>query len=270
MHAPAEAAARDMLTAGCEDSVLALSVEFEPLRSTAAVAAMARAMAQCPPETPHRIDTIFERLQIAVPGEVTSKHQLPGLLSRLDSSQGWPGMVKCCSAVISDETVVLVPDVQYCVVCSAAGDRSPLRIAWPKQPASPTIYTESGARRGELYAKSCRVCGAVHNMSCAAGGLHLATGVQLYYDQATNARWFMARETVVETSLLRKYDAQALHSHTGMLTYAHEYSMITNDPSLNTERMRRAVTDAWLAWTLLVWRTEVRLAMCLPDRCASA
>lgn len=65
--------------------------------------------------------------------------------------------------------------------------------------------------------------------------------------------------TVFETSLLKRFEVQALHSHTGWETYCEEYVAITGAAEVTHDSMRKSLAHTWLTWTLLEWRCELQL-----------
>ena len=87
----------------------------------------------------------------------------------------------------------------------------------------------NGARRahtGFLYSKRCACCNALYNMSYASGGTKLPAGKQLVWADLTSDKdgedtcWVQcSRDTIWAASLLRRFTAQSLHSHSGALSF---------------------------------------------------
>ena len=123
------------------------------------------------------------------------------------------------------------------------------------------LYSTSGVRTGvTIYQKQCSQCEAVHYLSYASGGSHLEPGQQQFYPGATDARFFhLTHSALWERGVLVNYEAQALFSYTGFLTFINEYRMKYGTLPTTADRARKALAHGFYGWTLLRWRAEVDL-----------
>ena len=103
-------------------------------------------------------------------------------------------------------------------------------------------------------------CATVHSMSFASGGRHLPAGTQRWY--GGSSRWFQSSHgTVFETDLLRQLNVQMLHSHSAWEAFAREYAMLHGGDAQTVVQLRRPLSHAWLAWSLLDWCDELRVPL---------
>ena len=236
-----------------------LSVELSPLCSACEVAELSKAMAVIPAGTPNRERRLCDMLSFAP--RITAA-SLASLLSRLQM-QAQP-FVQLVTDTVRGGGVILIPPVSECVACGhmdLSDARRGERRRTNGKPYHPTVYSERGVLRGEAYVKTCVNCGAAHHLSYAEGGSRIEEGKVLPYTGATGSerRWYESTTgTVFETSLLIRYEAQAVHSHTGWETFAEEYRAITGANDI-TDNFRKTLAHAWLSWTLLHWREELAL-----------
>ena len=125
---------------------------------------------------------------------------------------------------------------------------------------STSLSTRNGVFTADVQKKKCGVCGANHGMSCAWGGQFLESGVQVPYPKATDARYFqVAKPSIWETSLLVDFEAQALFSHTGFLTFMDEYKYENGSLPCSMTRARQMFAHVYFAWMYLAWRAEMGL-----------
>ena len=112
--------------------------------------------------------------------------------------------------------MVLVPPMDACIACS-----SPLVFAnHSSRGSKPTVYSADGTLQNvQLFSKSCTKCRALHYMSYAVGvGTFgkIPDGEQRFYPEAAASPWWqITPSTIWSTKVLRQYEAQLLHSHTG-------------------------------------------------------
>ena len=229
-----------------ESGLFSLSVDLQPLRKADEVATLLLALRRYPAGLPKHLEKIAADLG----GEYTVE-QLTGLFERLDANS--PAFLQLSSSLPHDgNTIYLIPSVDRCVACPEA----PLLVVSRLDHVSrPVVITEAGARDGVLHPKLCRSCGALHFMSYAEGGMEIPAGKQLPYAKATspeNRFVQLQKGYVFEYSILKGYEAQALFSHTGYVTWAHEYRWKTRCERLSAEMLRRALVNTWLSWSLLL------------------
>ena len=239
-----------------------LALELAPLHTADQVAEVAAAIGKIPTGTPARAERIHKTLTFA---ERCTVSHIDQLVSRLESrAPRFIALASTAAAHASGETIILVPAVDSCVACGHSvltDTRRGERARSKGKPNHPTVYSEGGMLRGELYIKTCASCGAAHTLSYAEGGTCIEAGKVLPYSDATSRsqRWYQStRCTVHETSLLYRFETQALHSHTGWETFGEEWRDLTG-ADLVTDNFRKTLAHAWLSWSLLRWRRELEL-----------
>lgn len=164
------------------------------------------------------------------------------------------------SAEATEPPLVLVCPRTECVVCG--GELGHMQKA--TRHASPTVYTERGKLTAALYKKYCSKCKAVHNMSYAL----LADGSQKVYSGAEDRAavwWQVGRDTIFAVTLIERFQAQLLHSHTGALPFCEEYRHLTGTGDVDS--MRKTLMHAFLARELVSWlretgNTDLTLRIC--------
>ena len=252
---PSAASAPPFIAAGLA-SVIAL-------RSLEEVAELQRAMIKFPAGVPSRAMRIHGVLSFA---ERCPVAEINAMVTNIEEQ--WPSFSSRVPDAVQSDRVMLVPPVSSCVACGStelSDARRGHRQYRMGEPTHPTVYSERGVLRGELYIKTCTVCGAAHTLSFAEGGERIEKGKVLPYADATSREreyYQMTSGSVFETSLLYRFETQALHSHTGWQTFAEEYRDLTGADEL-TDHFRRTLAHAWLSWSLLRWRSERREDSCI-------
>jgi hypothetical protein len=155
--------------------------------------------------------------------------------------------------------IVLVTDRETCVVAKCGGNlvqtRDQLR-AQPRDVVRPTIYTDRGVLSGELFWKRCERCDARHYLSYAVSGYHVPSGQLLPYPGCESAEWTHVTEHEVwQTTLLKRYRQQLLHSHTAADAYMREYAGL-HETRLPVAQ-RKHLSHVWLSWELVAWLQEL-------------
>ena len=201
-------------------------------------------------------DRALRIARLALPDLPNGEQHVRNLLGRLDGQEAAEELI---ARLPPADGMVLVPQRDECVACGA-----PLTIAYPSQPNYPTVYSEDGVIPNvQLFSKRCTRpgCGALHYMSYAAGYGHfgkIPDGKQMFYPDACVARWWqISPSTLWSTKLLRQYQAQALHSHTGAKTFVSEYEML-HGVTVSTYCVQLLIR-AFLAWSLVHWLREEKL-----------
>ena len=91
---------------------------------------------------------------------------------------------------------------------------------------APLLSAKGLIKQVKLFKRKCSCCKAEHHLSYATGGQRLGKGEQMPYQDCTDERYFaITKSCVWETSLLVDFEAQALNSHTGFITFIAEYVM---------------------------------------------
>ena len=137
-----------------------LALEFAPLRSATEVAELSVAMAKFPAGTPDRAERLYNMLSFRTR---TTIADVSSLLDRLHAHA--QPFVRLVTDAVQGETVVLIPEVDQCVACGHTeliDTRRGERRRHFGKPTYPTVYSESGVRKGELYLKTCTNCHAAH------------------------------------------------------------------------------------------------------------
>ena len=245
----------------------ALVGDLYPLRSAKAVSALLRGIKTHPRGTPNRALKITQGLPDEGGRFTYYSSQIETLLSRLeDMSLG----AMADALDLDPATVILVPSISQCVLCD--GERGALRIynivptksGWEREvfePSSPMVVTERGIRTGAEFLKRCPCCNALYNMSYAFAGsaacTKLPAGKELIWSDLTSdddgekTRWVqLSRDTVWAASLLRRFTAQSVHSHSGALSFCNEYAQLTSYAG-SVESLRRRLMHTHLAWSLV-------------------
>ena len=224
-----------------------VSLLLYPLRTLADAAMFFLSAAAFPTGTPDRARRILERLPLPLPG---AEQLLRNLLDRLPASASSLNLI--ARLPVADQSV-LVPQIERCIACDA-----PLAVAYPNQPNFPAVYATSGPVRGvQLFSKRCQRanCRALHYMSYAVGvgdSGNIPDGKQLPYSDEQMGRWWQVTPSVVwEIKLLEQYQAQLLHSHTGMETFIKEYEQV-NRCQLPTSTRKR-LQLGFFSWSLVRW-----------------
>ena len=103
----------------------------------------------------------------------------------------------------------------------------------------------------------------MHYLSYATGGTKLGSGEQMPYKGSTDERYFhVSTSCVWETSLLVDFEAQAVNSHTGFITFMMEYRMRNRvELPFSIGRARQAFARVFYGWTYLRFRAELGLPL---------
>jgi hypothetical protein len=241
----------------CNDDFTQLSDQLYPLQCADDIADLIIAMAQVSFDDPNRADSIARLL----PGYAAHRATEVGrLVGRLASESGFSDLISTLARTLPlTDGAVIVPEIKVCAVEGCGGSLSLRRDARNtiSRPNRQTVYSAAGEHTCRLFLKRCDKCQALYDLTSAEGGLLLPAGEQLPLRGATerSSRWFQASsQTVVETSLLYRYEAQALHSHTGVETFGNELRTITE--SNFTDNFDKTFSHAYFAWSLLRWRAE--------------
>ena len=224
---------------------------LHPFRSFEELASVIEAMAVFPVGTPKRAQRVCDWLgKRSDVGAFT----MDAALKRLDVS----------ASVIIEQLPpsagnVLVTDRETCVVTKCGGNlvqsRDQLR-AQPRGVSRPTIYTDRGVLSGELFWKRCERCDARHYLSYAVSGYHIPSGQLLPYPGWESAEWTHVTEHEVwQTTLLKRYRQQLLHSHTAADAYMREYAGL-HETQLPVAQ-RKHLSHLWLSWELVAWLQEL-------------
>ena len=228
---------------------------LHPLRRLADAATFFLSAAAYPIGTPDRALRILQRLPVPLPG---AEQLIRNLLDRLAASV--PAQNVIAQLPLAEQSV-FVPQIERCIACDA-----PLVIAYPRRPNHPAVYTTSGAVGGvQLFAKRCQRdnCRALHYMSYAVGvgdSGNLPDGKQLPYSEEQMGRWWQVTPCVVwEIKLLEQYQAQLLHSHTGMETFIKEYEQVHRCCLPVNTRLRLQL--GFFSWSLVLWLRESALSV---------
>lgn len=187
---------------------------------------------------------------------------VPMVNNLLESVGAMPHVEKLLAVLPPSDGTMLMTDRSTCVVCGDGELLPMLRFERSLEHYSYQLplYTPTGVRKVELCVKQCAVCKAKHGLSYAWGGTLLGSGEQMPFEGATDARYFHATTSAMwETSLLRDYEAQALNSHSGFLTFMNEYRFKHRFLPCSMKRAPRVLTHVFLAWTYLRWRAEYSL-----------
>ena len=204
-----------------------------------------------------RARRVFERVPTALPG---GQQLISNLLARLGGSEETAAQQLVAKLPVTDGSV-LVPSRDCCVACEA-----PLELTqhWTR-PMQPTVYSSHGFLQGvHMFSKRCTrgECRAIHYLSCAVGVGNfgrIPNGKVLVYPDFAEHKWFqVSPETVWDTQLLRQFEAQLLHSHTGAETFINEYISVhgTSVPSSARQRL----LHVFFGWQLVRWMHEC----CMP------
>ena len=168
-----------------------LAEQLAPLHSTAEVAELQAAVASIPPGTPARAERLWKLLSF---GKRTTIGGIQELLARLEAPFNNLAIAAMDGTRESGDTIILIPPVDACVVPGCRGHLSDTRRAdWARHfgvVSRSTVYSECGILRGEVFAKTCVECDAVHHVSYAEGGKRLEAGKVLAYSDATDGQWF--------------------------------------------------------------------------------
>ena len=214
----------------------AAGAQIFPLRNLDDVACFADALQANPA-------ALAEKQEKKVYVELRSK-QIPAsiadvslLLKRAASQPAWQRLLQCLHW---PRRITLVPTVTKCVACGCCD------LTLGQSPAHPTVYTDDGAKEGELHHLICDECQARHYMTYATAGTKLGGGQQFYVDAPAQEWFHLTAQTVFHVSQLKRLSTQMLHSHTGWETYSSEYASL-HCALLDPERL----AHAWLAWSFL-------------------
>jgi hypothetical protein len=241
-------------------TLVPLACHLAPMHTADEVAELAMAMAKIPDGTPSRAQRIWKDLTFAA--RCTAERVERMLMQLSTHGKNFVAFAQAGVIHAHGDTIILVPSVDSCVACGHSILTDARRGHRPRkmgEPNHPTVYCERGVLHGELYIKTCASCGAAHTLTYAEGGTRIEAGKVLPYADATIRRWYQStRCTIFETSLLRRVETQALHSHTGWETFGEEYRDLTGCDNL-TDRFRKTLAHAWLSWSLLRWRDELDL-----------
>jgi hypothetical protein len=228
-------------------SVAAAGRAIEPLRNLDDVAVFAEASSVAPEGLRDRARRVAQHMQSA--GVDCTEVQAGKLMTRAKQWQAWGRLLQKLSPF---RRATLVYSGDSCVACSA----NVFEQAVPRDACRPTVFTESGAWKGEMPFRKCTGCGARHYVSYSTGGRILADK-QLFYSGVADRQWFHVTEhTCFETRVLQRLSVQMLHSHTGWETFAHEYWSLTG-----SMMDRRLLSHAWLAISFLLELEENRLPL---------
>ena len=237
--------------AGALDASVALSAFFMPIALVGQLVALIFALAKYPSGTPDRAALVHDHILRCAGAPLRGgAWAAERLIARVGAD------VACARLVAAvydrdDKTAHLVPAVTECVACGHPLETMP-------RPSHKRVFAAQGELAATVHTKHCTACGATHTMSYAYGGLHLPVPVQRYYARCTEraARWFQSkRDTIFDIELLERFEAQALHSHTGFDTFAREYETYTGN-SMGSYG-GHSLAQEFLAWSLLRWRAEL-------------
>ena len=164
-----------------------LAEQLAPLHSTADVAELQAAVASIPPGTPARAERLWKLLSF---GKRTTIGGIQELLARLEAPFNNLAIAAMDGTRESGDTIILIPPVDACVVPGCRGHLSDTRRADRARHfgvvSRSTVSSECGILRGEVFAKTCVECDAVHHVSYAEGGKRLEAGKVLAYSDATD------------------------------------------------------------------------------------
>ena len=235
-----------------EQQLIALGSELTPLRTPDEALAFLRAMGRFPPGTPARAQQIVRECRHPLLLDASHAQQLIDKLSKWRSWEKLAADLHRLHPLVSQSTIVLVPDVQTCVACG--GERLASARHYT-QSFHPTVITDSGVLTADLHNYVCGDCGALHNISYATGGTILGH-TEKYYKGAATRRFFQSSPYVIyETKLLQRFEAQQVHSHTAAETFMAEYESLHGGGLAETARKR--LSHAWLLLSLLDWLEEI-------------
>ena len=225
---------------------------FWPITSLDQIAPLLVAAGKFAVGVPERGSRVAQHVGAAV-------HDVAALLDRL------PVLLRELIGVLpAQDGMAFITDRKTCIVCESllATLRPKVRpngvIAYHTRPS---FYSNHGVLSGAtLYQKRCTVCQATHFLSYATGGSVLGEKQQ-FYPNCTEARFFqVAPYSIVETSVLVDYQAQALCSHTGIHTFMQEYQMKYGPLHASMVRARANFGHLFFGWTLLHWERELGIA----------
>merc|ERR1712113_20929 len=247
--------------------LLNLAIIMYPIRTMSSLVALLMGMVKFPLGTPKRAGNVTAHLNDIESGleprhESFSEPQVAELVDRVGASSSMTWLLSRVRRFVpvTDGTMHLVPQVEACVVPGCGGR---LSVHTNTTPRNPKVYSDHGKCKGILYLKSCEACHARHYMSMAEGGTILADKVQLPFKDAItgDCPWFQSSaSTIYAKALMRRFDVQALHSHTGWMTFCQEYRDLHGETSGTVDSDRKLFSHAWLVWALLCWREELGIA----------
>ena len=241
--------------AALESIYKSIGVFIYPLRSFEQIARFFLSAAAVAAGTPRRAILVAERLGVELASE---DYGVGMLLGRIASSPSAQRLIRLLPA---SEGMALITDRVDCAVC---GCRESLvqRDRPEHHSTQATLYGEHGeVKTVTIHQKVCTNCNAVHYLSYATGGC-MEPGEQQFYEDKQEARFFhVTPSAVFETCLLVGFEAQAVYSHTGFLTFVQEYQMKHGQAQVSVAWFRKLFAHVFYAWSLLRWRTEMKLPL---------
>ena len=221
------------------------SAELAPIASLDDVAVFADATLQCPDGIAGRVERVAAVMRTG--GVSCNEKQAAGLLQR--AAGRWLSLLH---RIRLGSTICTAANVTSCIACG----RTKLTPARHDQCCRPWYYTEDGAVQGEMHHSRCNHCQAYHYLSYATGGLVLGEKQQ-FFPGVTSRDWFHLNEhTIFHTRVLQRLTTQMIHSHTGWMTFTHEYWSLTGS---SMDRLR--LGHHWTGWSFLQDLEENRLPL---------
>ena len=226
-----------------------VGARLAPLTSLDEAAGFFFAAAANGPHTPSRASTVAQWLG----GTLSNAACM--LQPMLETLTTMPHVQKILALLPPVVNMALGTERTTCVLCEGALEPAEFCSTAP-------LFSARGCIKNvQLFKRKCSCCQAEHHLSYASGGLRLGVGDQVPYAGCTDARYFaITKSCVWETSLLVDFEAQALNSHTGFLTFMDEYRMkYDGELPFSDDRARRAFSHAFYSWSLLRWQQELGL-----------
>jgi hypothetical protein len=222
---------------------------ISPLRHIGDVATFVFAVAAIAPGVKDRAARIAARMGGALSGTAV---QIGELLAAVSEEK----VVRELVAVIpASEGMELATDRTTCIVCNAPLVSSDSSFSIP-------LFSATGVKTVSMCSKSCTRCKARHYLSYATGGDRLNMSEQHPYPGSTDARFYHSTCSALwETTVLVKFETQAMFSHTGFETFLSEYTFMHPGLPFSSIRANQAFAHAFYAWTFLRFRAEFDLPL---------
>jgi len=225
---------------------------FWPMTNLVQIALLLVAAGMFAVGTPDRGSRVAQHVGAAVYDVAALLDRLPVLLLEL------------VGVLPAQDGMTFITERETCIICEEL-----LETVQPKVRPNgvigyhtrPTVYSNHGVLwNTTLYQKRCTGCGATHFLSYATGGSVLCEKQQ-FYPNCTGARFFQVNPyALVETSVLVDYEAQALNSHSGILTFMQEYKMKYGPLHASANRANSLFGHLFFGWTRLRWEQELGIA----------
>lgn len=206
------------------EQIQAAGESFWPLREPADLATFIDVEACLPCELPQHNERLFVELRRRGAEYLSNAWGAGHLLVKLLAIEPVRALIELIRhrPREPEETIILISPATTCVSCGNSE-----RLTVDKTPSHPAIYSGAGRRSGEMYGKTCGLCGAHHGMSRASGG-HIPPGHVRPIPDCLDQPYFQVYSNVYSVPhVMLRYQTQATHSHTAFSTFCHEYCALT-------------------------------------------